>query len=57
MASGTMEFFRDATGYGASKLPNLKLYDVDGRQIGFVSYNGRVWLGDADNKVEIPCAS
>lgn len=29
-------------------VPTIKLYDADGRKIGYVSYNGRTWLGDPD---------
>ena len=36
---------RDKSGHGASRTPTPLLYDRDGRLIGHVSYNGRVWAG------------
>jgi len=55
-ASVAMEQARDACGLGGSKTPNIKLYNIDGVQIGYVSYNGRVWLGSETSmrNVEIP---
>jgi hypothetical protein len=38
--------FREAVGdRGSSAVPNGILLDSDGRQVGYVSYNGRVWRG------------
>jgi hypothetical protein len=36
---------RDASGEGASTVPSAKVYDRDGKQIGHISYNGRIWPG------------
>lgn len=33
-------------GVGASETPPCHILDADGRVVGHVSYNGRVWLGD-----------
>jgi hypothetical protein len=30
------------------------LYDVTGAKIGYVSYNGRVWLHDVEGDIEVP---
>jgi len=52
---------RDASGYGASKIPPVKIVTADGTEIARISYNGRVWapgewkVGDApiyDNRTE-----
>lgn len=34
---------RDRSGFGASDFPDGRLYDAEGREIGRVSYNGRIW--------------
>lgn len=34
---------RDASGYGASKVPEGRIVTADGRAVGRISYNGRVW--------------
>lgn len=36
---------RDAYGEGASRTPTALLVYEDGRVVGHVSYNGRVWAG------------
>lgn len=33
-------------GQGSRDTRNLSLYDIDGRKIGYVSWNGRVWSND-----------
>jgi hypothetical protein len=38
---------RDKNGEGASKNPSPKIVDENGSVIGHVSYNGRVWAGEA----------
>lgn len=34
---------RDASGDGASKVPEAKVVTADGRPVARISYNGRVW--------------
>ena len=59
-ASALMRAMRDATyaqGLGANDVPYLNLHDCNGRQIGYVSTNGRVWLGSRKNwqsNTEVP---
>lgn len=36
---------RDASGEGASTVPSAKVFDGAGKQIGHISYNGRIWPG------------
>lgn len=36
-------------GVGASQTPSLTVHATDGEQVGWVSYNGRVWAGDAQS--------
>lgn len=36
---------RDKSGNGASRTPSPLIVDENGVAIGYVSYNGRVWLG------------
>lgn len=36
---------RDASGEGASGVPSAKVFDGAGKQIGHISYNGRIWPG------------
>lgn len=38
---------RDRSGKGASQTPTPKIVDEHGAQIGYISYNGRVWAGTA----------
>jgi hypothetical protein len=38
----------DALGLGGSATPSCHLLDGNGRKIGYVSYNGKVWSGDWD---------
>lgn len=45
-ASELFSAARDKSGLGASGIPTPRLYDGAGNQIGYVSYNGRVWEGD-----------
>ena len=45
-ASLAMQRIREESGRGASTLGPMDLYDSNGKKIGHVSYNGRVWLGD-----------
>jgi len=54
-ASRLMEMQR-ASGCGSSRVRDIPLHDIDGRVIGKVSFNGRVWLGEPgrDRGVEIP---
>lgn len=35
---------RDKSGQGASRFPDAIVFE-DGRQIGYISYNGRIWEG------------
>lgn len=46
---------REVAATGSSKnIRDIKLHDVDGKHIGHVSFNGRVWLHDIDGNKEIP---
>lgn len=36
---------RDKAMTGASRTPTPLVYDAAGKQIGYISYNGRVWPG------------
>jgi hypothetical protein len=36
---------RDKSGLGASRVPTPLIYDANGQQVAYVSYNGRVWAG------------
>lgn len=49
-----MEIFRD--GRGVSEMPSssIPLFDSAGNAIGHISYNGRIWLDDADGQKEVP---
>ena len=38
----------DCLNLGASRAPSCDLLDGNGRRIGYVSYNGKVWSGDWD---------
>lgn len=57
-ASKLMELKRESealrTGRGSSGVRDILLHDIDGKQIGRVSFNGRVWLHDIDGDKEIP---
>jgi hypothetical protein len=44
------------TGRGSAAVRDILLHDIDGKQIGRVSFNGRVWLHDIECDVEIPLA-
>jgi len=44
--SDTYTNVRDGLGLGASGLPPTALYR-DGKQVGHISYNGRIWAGSA----------
>jgi hypothetical protein len=40
------KIFRDAVGdRGASTMPNGLLYNDQGEQVAYISYNGKVWAG------------
>lgn len=47
-----------ATVGDARSLRDLKLHDVNGKEIAHVSFNGRVWLNSPDRRkdIEIPLA-
>jgi len=45
-ASEKWEAFRDETGVGSSEVSNLPIFDQTGKQVAYVSYNGKVWRGD-----------
>ncbi len=36
---------RDRSGVGANRFTNPLLFDKTGKQVAYVSYNGRVWAG------------
>lgn len=55
-ASQLMDVIRNATfsgGGGGRDVQDIKLYDGSGIQIGYVSMNGRVWIGKWPNATEI----
>ncbi len=37
----------------SSEVRNILLHDIDGKRIGYVSYDGRVWIHDIDGDKEI----
>ena len=39
----------DHLGLGASRTPACDLLDGEGRKVGYVSCNGKVWTGDWDS--------
>lgn len=43
-------------GRGVSEMPYscIDLYDDNGKRIGEISYNGRIWLDTGDGKIEVP---
>lgn len=42
-------------GRGASEIrKDIMLHDETGAVIGFVGYNGRTWLNDIEDRIEIP---
>lgn len=46
-ASNAWCAFRDKSGLGASEMPGVpEIVDAQGRAVGYISYNGRVWPGD-----------
>jgi hypothetical protein len=51
----------DRLGLGGSRTPPCDLLDADGRKVGYVSYNGKVWSGDWDAGTAVclfnPCLS
>lgn len=44
-ASARYSAARDNSGQGASTWGNGKIYDRNGTQIAYISYNGKVWAG------------
>jgi hypothetical protein len=48
-ASALFVAARERWGEGASRTPTPMVLDADGTLIGHISYNGRVWAGDAGN--------
>lgn len=47
------EIYND--GRGSSEIrKDIYLYDETGARIGYVSYNGRVWLHDVEGNIEVP---
>lgn len=52
-----MEIFKDGRGFSEMHVCHIRLYDMRGIPLGYISYNGRVWLGDPRNltgNTEIP---
>lgn len=45
----------DTLGLGASEAPNCDILDTFGRPIGYVSYNGRVWIGNRKDWASSVC--
>ena len=44
-ASCLWEKVRDASGLGASHAPTPHILTAQGKHVGYVSYNGRIWAG------------
>jgi hypothetical protein len=44
---------RDAFGFGSSRMPNGQVFDGE-KQVGYVSYNGRVWPGSTYDAAAAP---
>lgn len=44
-ASATYRAYIEARDLGASQSPACNIFDADGKQVGHVSYNGKVWYG------------
>ena len=44
-ASRLWETIRDASGLGASHAPTPHILTAQGKHVGYVSYNGRIWAG------------
>lgn len=56
-----MAKYRNGRGVSEMRKPEINLCDIDGNAIGYISYNGRAWLGDCnktehEDRVEIPQA-
>ncbi len=61
-ASAFMKVLRTAYDLGASDISHLSVFDTAMNEIGYVSYNGRVWsgrpgIGQTNELVFDPCAS
>lgn len=42
-------------GRGMSQIrKDIYLYSQEGKKIGYISYNGRVWLNDIEGEIEVP---
>lgn len=41
-------------GRGSSETPDLNLYDMDGKKVGNVSWNCRVWLKNVEKPIYEP---
>lgn len=44
-ASAAYRAYIEARNLGASRAPSCNIVDGDGKQVGYVSYNGKVWQG------------
>jgi hypothetical protein len=44
-ASRKHDALRDASGHGASRWPSAHILDWQGKHVGYISYNGRIWAG------------
>jgi hypothetical protein len=44
-ASRLWETIRDASGLDASHAPTPHILNAQGKHLGYVSYNGRIWAG------------
>jgi hypothetical protein len=45
---------RDASGYGASEMPSVKIVNEKGKKVAEISYNGRVWPKDGYTPAALP---
>lgn len=45
-ASEIMNKAREGSDLGSRELGNLKLYDINGKPVAHISYNGRIWEGE-----------
>lgn len=50
-ASRRYAFVRDRCGEGASTISSAPILDAAGNQVAYISYNGKVWAGRAEEWV------
>lgn len=48
-ASAAYVKFIDARGWGSSQAPMCRIWNAASEQVGYVSYNGKVWAGSQED--------